>query len=262
MPRHASSETSIPCSLAVGTSGSAGSRVGIIAASRRTWPGLTGAASAAGSCTTASTWPPSRLGTTCAAPNGTSTTFTPAALEQRHDEMCVWLPMPELPTVIAWARLCVGHEVGEVLPLRVGAHRDHRRLDEHARHRVERLVVEGELAGVVGGRDRVRVPHQRVAVGLLRRDVAVADGAAGAGAVDHDHALAELLRHALGEQARGHVGRRAGGKEHRDLEWPFCGKAAPARAGREATERKKRSEGHRPRQASPPPPRAVPRAPT
>ena len=66
---------------------SAGSRFRISAASRRTWPCFTGADSAAGSCTTASTWPPSRLGTTCAAPNGTSFTSTPAALKSATSEM-------------------------------------------------------------------------------------------------------------------------------------------------------------------------------
>jgi len=98
MPRHASRETSKPCSFAVGTSGSAGSRVGISAAIRRTWPCLTGAASAAGSCTTASTCPPTRLGTTWAAPKGTSFTSMPAARASATSEMCVWLPIPEWPT--------------------------------------------------------------------------------------------------------------------------------------------------------------------
>src|ERR1051326_781647 len=101
MPRQASSDTSMPCSRAVGTSGRAGSRLGMSAASRRTWPCLTGADSAAGSCTTASTWPPRRLGTTCAAPKGTSFTSAPAALKSAASEMCVWLPMPEWPTLIA-----------------------------------------------------------------------------------------------------------------------------------------------------------------
>ena len=78
MPRQASSVTSKPCSRAVGTSGKAGSRVATIAARKRTCPLLRYCASAAGSCTTASTWPPSRLGTTCAAANGTSTAWTPA----------------------------------------------------------------------------------------------------------------------------------------------------------------------------------------
>ena len=48
MPRHASRATSKPCSRAVGTSGNAGSRAGMSVASSRTWPCLTGAASAAG----------------------------------------------------------------------------------------------------------------------------------------------------------------------------------------------------------------------
>jgi len=101
MPRQASSDTSMPCSRAVGTSGSAGSRFGISAASMRTWPCFTGADSAAGSWTTASTCPPRRLGTTTAAPKGTSFTSAPAALKSAASEMCVWLPMPECPTLIA-----------------------------------------------------------------------------------------------------------------------------------------------------------------
>jgi hypothetical protein len=63
---------------------------------------LSGAASAPGNCTTASTWPPRRLGTTCAAPNGTSLTSTPAALNSATSEMWVWLPIPEWPTLTAF----------------------------------------------------------------------------------------------------------------------------------------------------------------
>ena len=67
MPRQNSSDASTPCSFAVATSGSAGSRLGVIAAIRRTLPDLTCAASAPGSCTSTSTCPPSRFGTVCAA---------------------------------------------------------------------------------------------------------------------------------------------------------------------------------------------------
>src|SRR5215510_5946165 len=46
----------------------------------------------------------------------------------------------------------------------------------------------------------------------------VADRAAGAGTVEHDHGLAEILGHAVREQPRGYVGRRTGRKQHRDLD--------------------------------------------
>jgi len=70
------------------------------AARSRTVPAFAYVASAPGSCTTASMCPPIRLGTTCAAAYGTSVTSTPAALNSATDEMWVWLPTPELPTVI------------------------------------------------------------------------------------------------------------------------------------------------------------------
>ena len=72
------------------------------ATSRRIWPCFIGAASAAGNCTTALTWPPSTLGTTCAAANGTSFTSTPAAPTSAASEICVWLPTPECPTLIVF----------------------------------------------------------------------------------------------------------------------------------------------------------------
>src|SRR2546422_7677410 len=50
----------------------------------RTCPCLTGPESAAGSCTSASTWPPIRLGTTCAAPNGTSLDRKSTRLNSSH----------------------------------------------------------------------------------------------------------------------------------------------------------------------------------
>jgi hypothetical protein len=98
-PRHNSALISIPCSRAVGTSGKNGSRAPLIATSARTLPAFTSPASAPGSCTTASTCPPSRLGTTCAALKGTSTTSKPAALNSHTELKWVWLPNPELPMV-------------------------------------------------------------------------------------------------------------------------------------------------------------------
>src|SRR5688572_26034375 len=68
------------------------------------------------------------------------------------------------------------------------------------------------------GRDRIRIPDEVVAVGLLARDVLVADRAARTRSIEHDHVRAEMLRHALREEARRDVRRGAGGKEHRDLD--------------------------------------------
>ena len=73
------------------------------------------------------------------------------------------------------------------------------------------------LARVVGGRNRVRVPDQRIAVRLLRRDVAVAIRRR-AGTVDDDHVRVEILRHALRQQPRGHVRGETRGEQHRDLD--------------------------------------------
>ena len=119
-----------------GRPASAGSRFCVSAASRRSWPCFTGAASAAGNCTTALTWPPSRLGTTCAAANGTSFTSTPAALKSAASEMCVWLPTPEWPTLMRLRlRLGFGDQILQRAPGRIAAHRDHHRFRQHARHR-------------------------------------------------------------------------------------------------------------------------------
>ena len=51
------------------------------------------------------------------------------------------------------------------------------------------------------GQDRVRVPHERIAVRLLRCHVLVADRIARARPVHHQHALTEVARHAVGEEA-------------------------------------------------------------
>src|SRR5260370_15388712 len=84
-------------------------------------------------------------------------------------------------------------QVLQRLPRRVSAHRDGRRLDADARDRIERLVVERQRAAVISGRDRVRVPDDRVAVRLLLLDVAVADRAAATGAVNDRDRRAEIL---------------------------------------------------------------------
>ena len=42
------------------------------------------------------------LGITCAAPNGTSITSAPAALNRATDVKWVWLPVPELAIVIVF----------------------------------------------------------------------------------------------------------------------------------------------------------------
>ena len=49
----------------------------------------------------------------------------------------------------------------------------------------------------------------------------VADRAAGTGTVEHDHGLAEILGHAVGEEPRGNVSRRAGREQHGDLDRSF-----------------------------------------
>ena len=117
--------TSTPCSRAVGTSGSAGSRFGISAASRRTDPCFTWPISAAGSCTTASTCPPTRLGTTCAAPNGISLTLTPAALDERHQrDVRVAADARVADADLLGPRVASAIELAQRLPARVGAHRD------------------------------------------------------------------------------------------------------------------------------------------
>ena len=118
-------------------------------------------------------------------------------------------------------RLRLGDEFPEALPPGVRAYRDDHGLHERAGNRIERLVIESELAGVVGGRDRVGAPHQRIAVRLLGLDVFVADRAAGAGPVHHQHALLQDLRHAVGQHARGYVRGGACGEQHRDLDRAF-----------------------------------------
>ncbi len=125
---------------------------------------------------------------------------------------------------LAGIGLGVIDELLQRLPRRVGAHRDHRRLDAHPRDGVERLVVERQDAGVIVGRDRVRVPDDGVAVRLLLLDVAVADRAPAAGAIHHRHRHAQRFRHALSEIARGDVGSAAGAEHHRHLDRPPAGK--------------------------------------
>ena len=135
-------------------------------ASTRRSPLLTCDTSAAGSCTTPSMRLPSRFTTAWPSPNGTSMILAPPVTNRADAEKWVWLPLPELPmrTLPGLALACSISSV-QRLPWRVGAHRDDGRLDAHTRHRVERAIVERQGAGMVRGRDRVRVPDDRVAVG-------------------------------------------------------------------------------------------------
>src|SRR5438552_2695154 len=127
-------------------------------------------------------------------------------------------------------------------PPGIRAHGDDRRFDQHARHGIERLVVERQRAGVIGGRDRVGIPHQRIAVGLLARHVPVADSPARALAVDDQHALAEGLRHALGEHARSDVRRCACREQDGDLERSLLRIGNILRPGVKGEEREKKDK--------------------
>src|SRR5262245_48281138 len=60
------------------------------------------------------------------------------------------------------------------------------------------------------GRDRVRVPDDGIAVGLLLLDVTVSNRAAAAGPIDDRNWNIQAPGHAVGEISRRHVGRTAG----------------------------------------------------
>ena len=131
---------------------------------------------------------------------------------------------------LAGPRFRVGEKLSERLPRSVGAHSKHRRLDEHTRHRIERTIVERELAGVIGRRNRVGVPHQRITVGLLTRDMLVADRAAGARSVHDDHLPGRCFDMPSGEQPRRDVRRGTGREQHRQLDTSLSAEtAAPGR---------------------------------
>ena len=133
---------------------------------------------------------------------------------------------------VAGVRPRVREQLAHVLPRRVGLHGERDRLAGERGHARERGVVELHVAGVVGGADAVGVPHQRVAVGRLALHVRIAERAAGAGAVDDGHGLAEVAAGQLGELAREEIGRAAGAKEHRQLE-RLVGKRGGRRRRRE-----------------------------
>ena len=69
-----------------------------------------------------------------------------------------------------------------------------------------------------GGRDRVRAPHDGIAVGLLLREIHVADRATGAGLVQDGNRDAEHLGHAVGQHPRGLRGRAGGAEQGRHLD--------------------------------------------
>jgi hypothetical protein len=112
-------------------------------------------------------------------------------------------------------RLRLRHEILEVAHRPVGPREQrHRRLG-HQRHRHQ--VAERIIAGVTlqrrqdcdgggGEQDGVAIP------GL--HDMLDAERAAGAGPRFHDHALAELSREVVGNEARRHLHRAAGGEGH------------------------------------------------
>src|SRR5437667_4154 len=92
----------------------------------------------------------------------------------------------------------------------------------------------------MGGRDRVGIPHQRIAVGLLARHVPVADSPAGALAVDDQHALAEGPRHAVGEHARSDIRRGARREEDGYFQRPLFWKLlCVQREGEQAKQKQK-----------------------
>ncbi|MNC85164.1 hypothetical protein D3C83_07490 [compost metagenome] len=119
---------------------------------------------------------------------------------------------------LAGVGLCVLHQFAQAFPPRLSPHEQQRRLDLHARHRSERLVIESQHAGVIGRRNRIGVPHQVMAVGSLPRGVLVADRAAAARPVHHDDLRSQLLAHAFGQHAGGDVGGAAGGKQHDEFD--------------------------------------------
>jgi hypothetical protein len=85
----------------------------------------------------------------------------------------------------------IGHEVGERLPRRVGAHHQHGGVGGEARDRLELIECESRLAreqlvGLGQHRDRRQRHQQRVAIGRSARGQTHAEAAAGAGLVlDH-----------------------------------------------------------------------------
>ena len=96
----------------------------------------------------------------------------------------------------------------------------------------------GERGGHRGDREGDVVDQERVAVGRRARHLGGGDGAAGAGAVLHQHRLAHRLAHALPDQARDDVGGAAGRERHQDahrLRGKACADGdAPAAARRTA----------------------------
>ena len=187
-------------------------------ASTRTWRPVTWVMISAGSCTLASILSPSTVVTASSRPKGTWVSFTPGAVLQRDGgEMGEAAAAGVADAHLARIGLGVREELAQILPRRVGPHRERHRLAGERGHAGERRVVELHVARVIRGADAVRVPHHRVAVRGLALDVGVADGAAGPGAVDHRHRLPELLGRELGQLAGEEIGGAARPEEHGQL---------------------------------------------
>jgi hypothetical protein len=101
-----------------------------------------------------------------------------------------------------------------------------RRYDQHARQAAQhgdgRQILQAVVTQVLVKHVVHRVSrgheHERIAIGLGARGLADADGAAGAGAVVHDHRLAPRGVEALAHDAPHHVGCAAGRKGDDDLD--------------------------------------------
>ena len=100
----------------------------------------------------------------------------------------------------------------------------------------ESEVVEGKMRvrhqDVDRNERRRRCQHDGVAVRRLLQEPRRSDQAAGAGAVDHRHRLAEILRHELGEAARKTIRAAADVERHQNGEGAS---RPPLRPGRQDT---------------------------
>ncbi len=140
--------------------------------------------------------------------------------------------------VVERARL--GLRRSDQRPNRVDAAR--RRDDQRLRQQPERRHARQVALRVVGRvgigrrRDGVgrRLDQQRVAVGPCAGDGGGADRAARSRLVLDDEGLAELLAELLGDHARHHVGRAAGGQRHDDVHRPVGPALRVGAAGNEA----------------------------
>src|SRR3982074_129262 len=150
---------------------------------------------------------PSRLTTAWPSPNGTSITLAPPVRNKADAAKWVWLAGAGIAIPnLAGVALRILDELLQRLPWRVGAHREHRRLHAHPRDRVEGPIVELQDARVIVGRDRIRIPDDRMTIGLLLTDVIVTDRAAAAGAIDDRDRHVQRPRHPVRQIACRPVG--------------------------------------------------------